>query len=101
MLQMVMQLLCATCQRKKICLNIGMMRMILNLKKDQKSHIQVDLESQNGFKTEEEAETKGKEIIKSMVNIIHKFGCTVIAVQKCDVGNGYCLIRATFKYTVT
>lgn len=52
MLQMVMQLLCATCQRKKICLNIGMMRMILNLKKDQKSHIQVDLESQNGFKTD-------------------------------------------------
>ena len=42
-----------------------------------------------------------KEIVRSMCDFIHKFGCTVIAVQKCDVGNGYCLIRATFKYTVT
>ena len=42
-----------------------------------------------------------KEVVRSMCDFIHKFGCTVIAVQKCDVGNGYCLIRATFKYTVT
>ena len=42
-----------------------------------------------------------KDIVRSMCDFIHKFGCTVIAVQKCDVGNGYCLIRATFKYTVT
>lgn len=42
-----------------------------------------------------------KEIVRSMCDFIHKFGCTVIAVRKCDVGNGYCLIRATFKYTVT
>lgn len=42
-----------------------------------------------------------KEIVRSMCDFIHKFGCTVIAVQKYDVGNGYCLIRATFKYTVT
>lgn len=42
-----------------------------------------------------------KEIVRSMCDFIHKFGCTVIAVRKYDVGNGYCLIRATFKYTVT
>ena len=42
-----------------------------------------------------------KDIVKAMCDFIHKFGCTVIAVRKCDVGNGDCFIRATFKNIVT
>lgn len=42
-----------------------------------------------------------KDIVKSMCDFIHKFGCTVIAVRKRDVGNGDCFIRTTFKNIVT
>lgn len=42
-----------------------------------------------------------KEIIKSMVNIIHKFGCEVNYVYKSECSNGYCLIGTTFKNIVT
>ena len=42
-----------------------------------------------------------KEIIKSMVNIIHKFGCEVNYVYKSECSNGYCFIGTTFKNIVT
>lgn len=42
-----------------------------------------------------------KEIIKSMVNIIHKFGCEVNYVYKYECSNGYCCIGTTFKNIVT
>ena len=42
-----------------------------------------------------------KEIIKSMVNIIHKFGCEVNYVYKSECTNGYCFIGTTFKNIVT
>ena len=53
-------------------------------------------EYQEPILTEEE-----KDIIRSMIYVIKKIGCTVIAVRKCDVGNGDCFIRATFKNIVT
>ena len=42
-----------------------------------------------------------KDIIKSMVNIIHKFGCEVNYVYKSECSNGYCFIGTTFKNIVT
>ena len=42
-----------------------------------------------------------KEIIKSMVNIIHKFGCEVNYVYKYKCANGDCFIQTTFKNIVT
>lgn len=42
-----------------------------------------------------------KDIIKSMVNIIQKFGCEVNYVYKSECSNGYCLIGTTFKNIVT
>ena len=41
------------------------------------------------------------DIIKSMVNIIHKFGCEVNYVYKSECSNGYCFIGTTFKNIVT
>ena len=41
------------------------------------------------------------DIIKSMVNIIHKFGCEVNYVYKSECSNGYCFIGTNFKNIVT
>ena len=46
--------------------------------------------------TEEE-----KEIVESIFNVIHKFGCKVIAVRKRDDINGDCFIRISFRNIVT
>ena len=42
-----------------------------------------------------------KDIVKSMVNIIRKFGCEVNYVYKSECSNGYCFIGTTFKNIVT
>ena len=46
--------------------------------------------------TEEE-----KEIVESIFNVIHKFGCKVIAVRKRDDINSDCFIRISFRNIVT
>ena len=42
-----------------------------------------------------------KEIVESIFNVIHKFGCKVIAVRKRDDINGDCYIRISFRNIVT
>lgn len=38
-----------------------------------------------------------KEIVKSMINVIHKFGLTVINVEKINVGNCECFISISYE----
>ena len=42
-----------------------------------------------------------KDIIKYMINVIHKLGYEVNYVYKCECRNGDCFIRTTFKNIVT
>lgn len=42
-----------------------------------------------------------RDIIKSMIYVIHKFGCEVNYVYKNKCSNGDCFIRTTFKNIVT
>ena len=42
-----------------------------------------------------------KYIVRAMLDLIHKFGCKIILVQKRDVGNYDFYIRITFKNNVT
>ena len=42
-----------------------------------------------------------KDIIKYMINVIHKLGYEVNDVYKCECRNGDCFIRTTFKNIVT
>lgn len=42
-----------------------------------------------------------KDIIKYMINVIHKLGYEVNYVYKCKCRNGDCFIRTTFKNIVT
>ena len=42
-----------------------------------------------------------KDIIKPMINVIHKLGYEVNYVYKCECRNGDCFIRTTFKNIVT